>query len=152
MLSDDDKPIEVFRSLKNRGKLPSEVHDSYWIYTSSNKPYHKRTARNGKWLVFVDKQEIDEVWKKIKVATENGLLGSSAKVSTMRPNQNSTNASKGVICVYTYDWKDEADVMRIREELRKVGITNKIPYKADADTFAGKYQVKGDKRISKYYC
>ena len=37
---------------------------------------------------------------------------------------------------------------RIREELRKLGVTNKIPYKADADP---RYAARGHKRISKYY-
>jgi len=152
LVSDDDKPLEVLRSLKNRGKLPSEVTDSYWITTSSNKPYSKSTIHVGKWLIFVDKKEIDEVWKKIRNATENGVLGSDSKVSTMKPNPNSTNSSEGVICVYTYDGQDEDDVMRIREELRKLGITKKIPYKSDIDTFSGKYKVKGDTKISKYYC
>jgi len=152
LVSDDDKPLEVLRSLKNSGKLPSEVNDSYWITASSNKPHPRSTIHVGKWLIFVDKKEIDGVWRKIRNATENGVLGSNSKVSTMRPNPNSTDSSKGVICVYTYDWQDEDDAMRIREELRKLGITEKIPYKSDIDTFSGKYKVKGDTKISKYYC
>jgi len=52
-----------------------------------------------------------------------------------------------VICVYTYDWADEVDVRRIREELRRLGITWKIPYKADEDTIKGRY----GKGVSKYY-
>jgi hypothetical protein len=77
-------------------------------------------------------------------------LGGSAKVSTAKPNPLATGRQR-VICVYTYDWADEKDVKRIREELRKLGITNKIPYKADQDTASGKYQKRGCTRISKYY-
>jgi len=43
------------------------------------------------------------------------------------------------------------DVERIQEELRKLGITNKIPYKADEDTLKGKYRITGHRRINKYY-
>ncbi len=91
------------------------------------------------------------MWGKIKKATEEGKLSSSAKVATAKPNPNATNPEIKVICVYTYDWTDEDDVRRIREELRKLGIINKIPYKADEDTLSGKYGVKGNTRISKYY-
>ncbi len=48
-----------------------------------------------------------------------------------------------VICVYTYDWTDEADVRRVRQELRALGITSKIPYKTDDDTNAGRYSSQG---------
>jgi hypothetical protein len=46
--------------------------------------------------------------------------------------------------VYTYDWKDEADVMRIREELRNLGITERITYKTDARTRAHEYSSGGN--------
>jgi len=39
----------------------------------------------------------------------------------------------------------------VREELRNLDITNKIPYKADEDTLSGKYIVRGHTKISKYY-
>jgi len=41
--------------------------------------------------------------------------------------------------------------MRIRDELRNLGIIAKIPYKSDEDTMIGKYRVRGHTRISKYY-
>ena len=101
--------------------------------------------------MFVRNENVDEVWEKIKKATEEGKLGDSAKVATAKPNPNATNSDTKVICVYTYDWADERDVKRIREEIRNLGITNKIPYKADEATLSGKYRIKGDTRISKYY-
>ena len=130
---------------------PSEVMDSYWIYaTRKQGTYPEHSENGGKWLIFVPRQQIDEVWNKIRSATEQGHLGSSAKVSTARPNPNAVN-SKKVICVYTYDWKDENDVRRIRAALRQLGITSKIPYKADQETYSGMYANRGNKRISKYY-
>ena len=131
---------------------PSEVTDVYWIYAKREKSkYPKSTERSGKWLIFVNIREIDEVWAKIKKTTEEGKLGYSAKVATAKKNPNATNPDTKVVIVYTYDWTDEKDVKRVREELRKLGITNKIPYKADEDTLSGKYRVRGDTRISKYY-
>ncbi|RLI69082.1 MAG: hypothetical protein DRP02_11335 [Candidatus Gerdarchaeota archaeon] len=131
---------------------PSEVRDVYWLYAKRKKGnYPAYTPRGGKWLIFVHVKEIDEVWRKIKKATEDGKLGNGAKVATAKPNPNARNPDIKVICVYTYDWTDEEDVRRIREELRKLGITQKIPYKTDEDTLKGKYRIKGHTRISKYY-
>lgn len=131
---------------------PSTITEVYWIYAKREEgSYPKSLGKSGKWLIFVNNENIDEIWKKIKKATEEGLLGDSSKVATAKPNPNATNPYTKVICVYTYDWSDK-DVMRIREELRNIGITQKLPYKSDEDTLAGKYTVKGDKLISKYYC
>lgn len=102
---------------------PSEVIDEYWIYAVRKKgKYPKSTQRSGKWLIFVDPKNVDEVWAKIKEATEEGKLGDCAKVATAKPNPLSGKSKARVICVYTYDWADEKDVRRVREELRNLGI------------------------------
>lgn len=131
---------------------PSTVTDVYWLYAYRKKgDYPKPTSRSGKWLIFVSRENVDEVWAKIKKATEEGKLGFGSKVSTAKPSPLGKDPNTHVICVYTYDWTDREDVMRVREELRKLGITNKIPYKSDEDTIKGKYTVRGHKKISKYY-
>src|SRR5262245_5720437 len=131
---------------------PSQVTDVDWLSaTRKVGDYPAHTERGGKWLIFVPVFEIDEVWAQVKHATEQGLLGSSAKVSTAMPNPNATSADRKVICVYTYDWKDEQDARRVRQALRELEITWKLAYKADEDTYAGRYANRGDKRISKYY-
>ena len=132
-------------------RKPSEVTDSYWIYAERKTGFYPSATENvGKWLVFVPLCQIDEVWQKIKVATQKGKLGNATKAATARPNPLAARPDSKVICVYTYDWTDEADVRRIRQELRKLGITSRIPYKTDKDTLAGKYASKGYKRIYKY--
>jgi hypothetical protein len=142
---------------------PSKYTKDWWIYASSptyeeemikiRKLREKGEIKTGKWLIFEYRENIDEVWHRIKSATEEGILGLAAKVRTAKPISSYKKNKKDthVICVYTYDWTDEKDVKRVREELRKLGITNKIPYKADEDTIKGKYAAKGNKRISKYY-
>ncbi len=132
--------------------VPSQITDEYWLYAVRMRgQYPKATAKSGKWLVFVPVSQVDEVWAKIRDATEDGRLGDSAKVATAKPNPNASDPSKKVICVYTYDWTDEEDVRRIRDELRALGIASKIPYKTDRDTSAGRYAKRGHRRISKYY-
>jgi hypothetical protein len=136
----------------HEAQKPSEVTDLYWIdATRKQGTYPEHSENGGKWLIFVPLQHVDDVWEKIRLATEQGSLGSSAKVSTARANPNATNSEAKVICVYTYDWTDEHDVRRIREELRQLGIKSKIPYKADQETASGMYANRGNKRISKYY-
>jgi hypothetical protein len=131
---------------------PSQVTDEYWLYAERKKDdYPAATSNSGKWLIFVPISQIDEVWIRIKYATEDGRLGDGAKVATAKPNPNGTDPATKVICVYTYDWTDGADVRHVREELRTLGIVSKIPYKADDDTLAGRYARRGHKRISKYY-
>jgi hypothetical protein len=119
-------------SKKSRSERPSGVTDAYWVCAERKTgQYPEATERSGKWLIFVPVERIDEVWERIRIATEEGRLGDSAKAATARSNPNATDRTKKVICVYTYDWQD-------RE-------------KADVDTDAGRYRVAGHTRISKYY-
>ena len=131
---------------------PSVVTKNYWILAKRKKGvYPDSTARSGKWLVFVSVEDVDGVWVKIREAVEKGSLGNQAKVATAKPNPNAADDLRRVICVYTYDCEDIKDVRRIREELRCLGIVDRIPYKSDEDTVAGKYSVKGHTRISKFF-
>lgn len=130
---------------------PSETDDVFWIYAKRKvEGYPPSTSRSGKWLVFAPVEKIDEIWKQIKQATEEGRLGGSAKVSTMLTNPNAKDSNTKVICVYTYDSADEEDVMRVRDVLRHLGHTQVLNYKTDQATREGKYEVTGHKGISEY--
>jgi len=64
---------------------PSEVTDSFWVYAKRKKGrYPKSTPRSGKWLIFVNLKNVNDVWAKIKNAAEEGRLGDSAKVATAK--------------------------------------------------------------------
>jgi superfamily II DNA or RNA helicase len=132
---------------------PSEVVDRYWIHAErkTGGSYPDHTERGGKWMLFVKTSETDSWWVTIKTATESGRLGSSAKVATMKPNPSAASPDTKVICVYTYDVEDERDCTRIRNVLRDLGVIWKIPYKTDADTYAGKYAGHHGSRVSKRY-
>lgn len=88
----------------------------------------------GKWLIYRNHSEIDDVWKTIAKATFNGGLGISAKVSTAMQKGRSH-----VICVYTGNYLNLEDVMRVRENLRSLGFTEKLCYKPDLYTYLGIY-------------
>ena len=131
---------------------PSETTDEFWLYAENkNGNYNEYNKNTGKWLLFVPREQIDKAWAVIKHSTEQGSLTGQAKVSTAAESPNTTSNESHVICVYTYDWTDEKEVLSVREKLRTLGFTNKIPYKADQDTLSGKYSNKGNKNISKYY-
>ena len=132
-------------------QTPAHIH-RLWILGNLNPPHISVTSLTvqtscNMWSV----KEVDEIWEKIRTATEEGKLGLASKVSTAKDSPLASSSTRKVICIYTYDWTDRKDVMRIREELRKLGITNKIPYKSDKDTLSGKYRQTGHTKISKYY-
>jgi hypothetical protein len=128
---------------------PSQVSNVYWLYAERGcGAYPRHTPRGGKWLLFVSVTEVDEAWATIRAATEQGRLGGASKVATAKPSPLAKHPDLRVICVYTYDWTDQTDVLRVRQELRELGFTSKIAYKADEDTRAGRYAGQG--RVAKY--
>ena len=132
-------------------QAPSRITGDYWVHAErKHGVYPGHTAFGGKWLIFVSARNIDRMWERIRTAVEEGTLGAMAKAATARSNPEFSNANSKVICVYTYDWRDEKDVKRIREALRNLGVARKIAYKADQDTESGRYHAVGEK-LSKYY-
>lgn len=131
-----------------RAPSPSTLTEVYWVYAVRKGRKRAPSSRSGKWLIFEERTKADALWETIALATTAGKLGPSAKCGTARSNRNARDPSKTVICVYTPDFDDRADVMRVREALRSLGVTWKIPYKLDATTLEGRYAVRGDAKVS----
>lgn len=146
--------IEKFESIsliydmirEGEGVIPSETTQMYWIIEDApgTNPHDIEDERAGKWLIFQPLAEIDLSWRKIRDATRAGKLGISAKVSTAKENPDSRDDRK-VIYVFTPDWEDEDDVMRVRKELYNLGFVDRIGYKRNIETYAGQYSEKGKK-------
>ena len=133
-------------------KKPLSLQDAYWIVARRKiGKYPKSTAQSGKWLIFIDASKVDSMWREVKQAVEDGLLGDRAKGSTAKPNPNARDPNRRVICVFTYNYEDIEDARRIRAQLRRLGVTERIAYKADEDTRKGKYRNKGHRQISKFF-
>jgi hypothetical protein len=130
---------------------PSQILDEYWVSATARKNRVRFTERSGKWLIFVPVDELDAAWSKIKQATQAGLLSNFSKAATAMANPNAVDPTRKVICVYTYDSADREDVFRVRQVLRDLGFDRPIPYKTDQATLEGRYQVKGNERISLYF-
>jgi hypothetical protein len=132
------------------GVVPSKTTQMYWIVQDApgSAPESTEDEDAGKWLIFQEPDLVDALWKNVRDATVALELGISAKVSTAKPNPDSRDSRK-VIYVYTKDWADEQDVMRVREKLRELGFVDRIGYKRNIETFAGEYAKKG-KRVTYY--
>jgi hypothetical protein len=132
------------------GVVPSKTTQMYWIVQDApgSAPEAIEDENAGKWLIFQEPGLVDAAWKKVRDATVAPELGISAKVSTSKPNPESRDNRK-VIYVYSKDWADEEDVMRVREKLRELGFVDRIGYKRNIETFAGEYAKKG-KRVTYY--
>lgn len=122
--------------------LPSTVKERGWIYVYSETNTYPldHPLRSGKWLVFLGEQTIDRYWQRIGNAVINGRMGDCAKVlSAGSAKRSDGRPPHYTICIYTYDYEDKADVMRIRQALRDCGILRPIRYKRDLDTSLLRY-------------
>jgi hypothetical protein len=88
----------------------------------------------GKWMLFPTVNEVSHDWQVIAKATAEGKLGHTSKVATWDPSR-----SQVLICVYTSDFNDLADVKRVLKVLASLSLhslTNRnIYYKCDAYTY-----------------
>jgi hypothetical protein len=145
-------PITVIYDMivGGEGVVPTKTLQTYWIVQDApgSLPEAIEDENAGKWLIFMEPENVDAAWKKVRDATVAGELGISTKVSTAKPNPDSRDTRK-VIYVYTKDWADEADVMRVRQKLKDLGFVDRIGYKRNLETFAGEYAKKG-KRVTYY--
>jgi hypothetical protein len=83
----------------------------------------------GKWLIFVPRNQIDDVWQRVETAITHGKLGYCAKVSTAKKKSEKPDH---VICVYVTPFnKDD-----VKSYLNIMGF-ERIPYKSDELTWAG---------------
>lgn len=88
--------------------------------------------RSGKWCLVCETDEADEAWLRIcDLLDRSELL--VAKVSTLS-SQRFSGFRTHVICVYTLDWEDRAEVARVRQVLRAAGFSTSMGYKRDIDT------------------
>jgi len=131
---------------QGEGVIPGKTTTMHWIVQDAPgvPPDAIEDELAGKWLIFVPPDEVDEAWARVRDATCRGELGISSKVSTARPDPDSRDDRK-VIYVYTRDWRDEADVMRVRQRLRELGFAERIGYKRNIETFRGEYSERGKK-------
>jgi hypothetical protein len=144
-------PDTIYRLLQEgEGVIPSKTTLMYYIIQDAPEVEQGEVddENAGKWLIFIEAKQVDSTWRMIREETVAGRLGISAKVSTAKPNPESRDDRK-VIFVYTRDWRDEEDVMRVRERLWTLGFVERLGYKRNIETYKGEYSKKG-KRVTYY--
>lgn len=137
--------MDFFKDDKNKKNIPSKAKTP-WVYVKSISNNYPETIdkQGGKWLIFIPEKDIDITWSKIRVTMLAGELVRHAKCSTIAKNKHSqSNKADCVICIYTYDYTDEADVRIIRYKLKKLGFRERLYYKTDNATREGKYKNNG---------
>lgn len=114
---------------ENGDRPPTKSHiGNAYIYEA---PTFRSTDRTGKWCIFRDEATVDAMWAKIRQAVVNkelpaGMVSSPANAKHFDGTY--------LICVFTPEWRDQADVMRVREILRGMGVEEELGYKRDVDT------------------
>jgi hypothetical protein len=89
-------------------------------------------------MLFPELQDLSRVWRLVVDAVISNRLGPTAKVA---PDDGSKRAR--LICIYTHDFRDKDDVLRVLQELVAIGVarTGKtIYYKSDVYTYLGIYK------------
>ncbi|KAF4453573.1 hypothetical protein F53441_3819 [Fusarium austroafricanum] len=81
---------------------------------------HAAKVRAGKWMLFRPPAEVNDVWEIVAKATANNELGIAAKVAP-RPVEEDYRKDR-LICVYTADFANRADVGRVLQKLRELGL------------------------------
>jgi Domain of unknown function (DUF1917) len=113
--------VQRARMLHDQNAKPSQVTAVYWIEAKPRPDLAIAlpTVRLGYWLVETDLAQVDDLWARIKQATEDGALGYKSKVST---SPHKGKADQRAIHVCTIDADNAADVQRVRTVLMNINI------------------------------
>ncbi|PHH58483.1 hypothetical protein CDD81_5658 [Ophiocordyceps australis] len=99
---------------------------------------HAARVRTGKWLLFCEPTEVNDMWEAVAKATVDNKLGIAAKVAPKCPEHGYRRQQ--LLCVYTADFHDRIDVGRVLQYLRKLKLFRSkeiIYYKPDVYTYIG---------------
>ncbi|KAF2876795.1 hypothetical protein BDV95DRAFT_561583 [Massariosphaeria phaeospora] len=92
---------------------------------------------SGKWMLFPAVDDLTRVWRTVVEGVITNRLGPTAKVA---PDEG--NPGPRLICVYTKDFRDHEDVLRVLRELVAMGLVGSgraIYYKSDPYTWLDIY-------------
>lgn len=119
--------VQQARMAHDADAVPSQMAGVYWIEAKCEVETLPPTSRAGRWIIPTTVSEVDALWEKIKAATRAGKLGYKSKVSTASRDLGKDRNDR-VIHVVTADADNTADVARVREALRELGINENIQY------------------------
>lgn len=123
------RQVQRARRLHDAQARPSQTAGVYWIEARPEAPAPP-TQRAGRFVLATSAAAADALWARVKTATEAGLLGYKAKVSTA-PGPGQAGPDARLIYICTRDSQDAADVARVRAALRALGLPDDLPYETD---------------------
>lgn len=125
----------------------------YWIRIRSPTMVFPHSKFFGKWMLFPKEEDFDNTWITVAVAMMHDLLGPRCK------------ANNRVVIIYTYDFRDATDVLRVGLNLQRIFPARHLSYKPDVFTMSvdGIYGsntipktiytlVPGKRELTKTYC
>jgi hypothetical protein len=128
-----DHEDQFHESLCNKQPSTCYCDNVHWIWT--NQLVRVKSIHSGKWLLFPDRKNVDEIWEKVKILIAANRLGNIAKVSK------GETGNEYVLCVYTHNFEDVQDVFRVLVTLRRNRLQNTfMNYKTDEATLQGVYK------------
>jgi len=80
---------------------------------------HHLHVRCGKWMLFPPPNVVDDVWAVVARATAANELGVAAKVAPKGDEEGSQGSAR-LICIYTRDFRDKDDVARVLGRMREL--------------------------------
>lgn len=130
-MADDNQPnldlinmVQNARMMHDQTARPSDYSSVYWIEAKRQQgDYPAATPNTGEWRITIHMDAVDEIWEKVKQATNEGKLGYKSKVST-RPAAGQTKPEERLLCIRTYNADDAADIERVKQELIHMGMDN----------------------------
>jgi len=124
---------------------PQVTAQDGWVWSRQNAPVSIDQNRPGKWMLFPRCGQAVEAWRIVAQAGHDGQIW-LAKISP--------RATRGrhLICVYTPDFTDRADVETVVRRLDNLGLVERmVYYKPDIFTYAGIYnRTRSSDRASVY--
>jgi hypothetical protein len=125
--------------------MPYVTARAGWVWSRQNVPISTDENRCGKWMLFPRCGHAVPAWRIAAQAGQNGHIW-LAKIAP--------RASRGshLICVYTPDFTDWADVETVVQRLDDLGLVERsVYYKPDIFTYAGIYnRTRSSNRASVY--
>lgn len=78
-------------------------------------------------MLFVRPEQVEDAWKAVALATYQGKLGIAAKTVPRDPTTEARGVTRRsrLICVYTSDFRDTADIGRVLLRLETLGLVQR---------------------------
>ncbi len=140
---DSEGSPDSYQITNNGTLMPSTAKRSeyQWLYAENNLIDKAKvdTSYAGKWILFIDKANIDEAWQKVREGIALGKIW-EAKVSVEEENSTRDN----LICIYVHDSDDKQAIVNTFDFIKNSGLAQwhknpSIQYKLDKQTHANQY-------------